>query len=243
MALNKLKLVVIILVLATAGCIKKDDFTLPVKVSFKIGISPDESFYLDYIDFTGCRIGIQKIGFKGNRELGGNVHFETDPAMNLQTLSCNEQPATISTFDIPQGVYYFMQWDITVKCIDTGGLIDDRDESYPCIGILLIGNYMSLSGSVIPFIFAIDKPEMFRVQSYDPTGEPVIVLSVDKEYEAVVYFAPEKAFTAINRQSLEEAEISGDISNPKIIISSSMNVELYQIMLSGIFLSSSVVMK
>jgi hypothetical protein len=223
--------------------VKKDDFTLPVKVSLKIGISPDKSFYSSYLDFTGCRVGIQNIAFEGKRETGGNVHFVTDPEMNLQTLSFNEKPAVISTFDIPQGVYYNMQWDIAFKCIDTGGLIPDRDESYPCIGIITTGNYKSLSGAVIPFVFAIDKPEMFRVRSFDPTGDPVIVLSVDKEYEAVVYFAPEKAFSEISRQSLEEAQTTGDLFNPVIIISSSMNIELYQILLYHMFLSASIVVK
>jgi len=243
MALNKLQVVGIILILTIAGCVKKDDFTLPVKVSLKIGISPDRSFYSDYLYFTGCQVGIQRIEFEGKRETGGNVHFVTDPEMNLQTLSFTEQPAIISTFDIPQGVYYNMLWEIAFKCIDTGGLIPDRDESYPCFGIMTTGNYMSLSGAVIPFIFVIDKPEMFRVRSYDPSGDPVIALSVDKEYEAIVYFDPEKAFSEINRQSLEEAQTTGDLLNPAIIISSSMNAELYQILLYHMFFSASIVVK
>jgi hypothetical protein len=243
MTINKLKVAIVILLLTFTGCSEKNDLTLPVRVSFKIGISHEELLSAQYLDFSECQIGIQRIRFEGKREAGGDVFFETDPAMNLQALSFTEQPATISVFDIPQGIYNIMRWDISMKCIDTEGLIDDRDESYPCIGIIITGNYKSLDGSVIPFIFAIDRPELFSVMSFDPDGNSSIVLSVNKEYEAIVYFAPEKAFSAISRTSFEEAEISDNIMQPMIIISSSMNVDLYQILLYRIFLSASVVVK
>jgi hypothetical protein len=242
-AFCKIRPVILILMLGLTGCSKKDELTLPVRVYFKIGISQSNSLSNEYLNFSECQIGIRRIRFEGKREAGGDVFFETDPAMNLQTLSFTEQPAIISIFDIPQGIYNIMKWDISLKCIDTEGLIDDRDESYPCIGIIITGNYKSLDGAVIPFIFAIDRPELFSVMSFDPSGNSSIVLSVDKEYEAVVYFAPEKAFSAISRESFEEAEISGDLMQPKIIISSSMNVDLYQILLYRIFLSASVVVK
>jgi hypothetical protein len=136
-----------------------------------------------------------------------------------------------------------MKWDISMKCIETEGLIGDRDESYPCIGIVISGNYKSSDGSVIPFIFAIDEPEQFSVISSDPDGNSRIVLSVKKEYEATVYFAPERAFSAISRESFEEAEISGYGEHPNIIISSSSNQDMYEILLYRIFLSASVIVK
>jgi hypothetical protein len=68
-------------------------------------------------------------------------------------------------------------------------------------------------------------------------------LSVNKEYEATVLFAPEKAFSSISRESFEEAEISGDSGNPKIIISSSKNKGLYMILSYRIFQSAEVVVK
>jgi hypothetical protein len=239
----KIKLTIIILILSINGCSDKDDFTLPVKVYFKIGISPVKPLDSEYLSFTECQIGIQRILFEGKREAGTDIFFETDPKMNLQTLSFTQEPMTISVFDIPQGVYNYMRWDISMKCIETEGLIDDRDESYPCIGIIISGNYKALDGSLIPFIFAIDEPEQFSVMSSDPDGNSSIVLSVSKEYEATVFFAPGRAFSAISRESFEEAEISGDSEHPKIIISSSKNKYLYEILLYRIFLSASVIVK
>ena len=239
----KIKLVVIILFLAVTSCVEKDDLTLPVRVFFKIGISPNQLPYYEYLDFTQCQIGIQSISFEGTREEGPDIHFVTNPALNLQTLSFNEKPTAISIFDLPQGVYSSMKWDISLKCIETERPIDDRNESSPCIGIIIKGNYTNMGGFVIPFILAIDKPVLFSVMSFGPAGESTIVLSVDKEYEATVLFAPEEAFSAVDRQFLEDAELSGDLSHPEIIISSVMNEELYLKLVFNIFLSASAVIK
>jgi len=243
MPLKRIVQATLIATLFLNGCENKDDLTLPVKVSFKFGISDNQYETSEYLEFTGCRIGVQRIGFEGNREAGGDIHFVTDPSLNLQTLTFNELPVTVSTFDIPQGIYYYMKWDISLKCVDTNGLNDGRDESYPCVGIIFTGNYRTIGGTVVPFALEIDKPEIFRIMSYDTAGDQTIILSVDKEYEAVVWFTPDFAFSAISRQTLEEAEISNDNNNPVIIISSMVNDELYQILLYRIFLSASVTVK
>lgn len=239
----KIRLAGLIALLLVTGCVRKDDLTLPVKVFFKFGILRDYKASKEYLEFTGCKIGVQQIGFEGSREAGGDIYFTSDPSLNLQTLSFNQEPVTISEFDIPQGVYESMKWDITLKCVDAVGLTDGRDESYPCISIVFTGNYTSLNGSVIPLILDIDKPEIFRILASDPGGEPIIVLSVDKEYEAIVWFTPELAFSVISRQSLEVAEISGGSTNPRIIISSRINEELYEILLYRIIQSASVIVK
>jgi hypothetical protein len=243
MAPFKIKRILTILILLIAGCSDKDELTLPVRVYFKIGISTDESLKAEYFDFTECLIGIQKIRFDGKREVGKDFFFETDPKINLQTISFTQEPTTICAFDIPQGVYNYMKWDLSMKCIEAEGLIDENTEDHPCKGIIFTGNYKSLDGSVIPFIFAVDEPEEFYVLSGDPDGNSNIVLSVDKEYEATVFFDPERAFSAISRQSFENAEISGDALHPKIIISSSKNKYLYEILIYRIFVSASVLVK
>jgi len=242
MTFNKIKLVILALIIFTTGCIRKDDLTLPVKVHFKIGISSDNFLNIEYLAFTECQIGIQGIQFEGKREAGTDIFFETDSKMDLQTISFL-QPVSISTFDVPQGIYTYMKWDIIMKCIDTEGLIGDRNEYDPCIGIIISGIYKSLEGSEIPFIFAIDEPELFSVRSYDPDNNSKIVLSVRKEYEATVLFDPGKAFSTITRESLENAEPSGDGENLVIIISSSKNQDLYEILLYRIFQSAKVVVK
>jgi len=242
MKLYKLQLVGLALILFMTGCKDKDELTLPVRVHFKIGISQDALLKSEYLDFAECQIGIKSIRFEGKREAGTDIFFETDSKVNFQTLSFL-QPIVISVFDIPQGIYNYMKWDINMKCIRTDGLIDDHFEYTPCIGIVISGSYESLDGTVIPLVFAIDQPEQFNIRANDPYGDSKIVLYVNKEYEATVLFAPDYAFHAISRESLEEAEISGDIGHRKIIISSSQNENLYEILLYRIFQSARVVVK
>jgi hypothetical protein len=242
MTLFKRKLLSLILVLFIAGCIDKDELTLPVKVYFKVGISSDISLKTKYLNLFECRVGIQSIQFEGKREAGGDIFFETVSTLNMQTLSFL-QPIIISDFDIPQGIYNSMKWDISMKCIDTEGLIDDNDEESSCIVILISGDYTYMDGSVIPFIFAISEPVQFSVLAYNLYGDSEIALSVNKEYEATVLITPENAFNSIPRQSFEKAGISGEIGYTKIIISSSNNEDLYEFILNRIFQSAKVIVK
>lgn len=232
---DKLKPGFIILSLLMAGCTNKDELTRPVKVSFKIGIVSDNTSVTSpkYLDFNECQIGIQGIRFEGKREAGGDVYFETDSKMNLNTITFFE-PVIISEFDVPQGIYYYMKWDIDMRCIE---------EYDPCAGIIIKGNYYSLAGPKIPFVLEIEQPEEFSIRAFDPQDKTTIVLTKDKSYEAKVLFNPVSAFQAISQASFESAHISYDTGNMIIIISRNDNMDLYTILLDRIFQSAKVVIK
>ncbi len=249
MMLNKIKLVIILLILFLNGCTEKDDLTFPVKVDFKIGISNNPSKD-EYLTFTGGEIGVRRIQFDGKREAGGDVFFETDPKINFSQLTFNasSQPVTISDFDIPQGIFNYMKWDISLKKIfidelnDDNGDDDDEDDT-PNIGLAISGTYSYLNGISIPFILAIDIAEQFSVKSFDPDGNSTIVLSVDKDYDAVLSLDPEYAFHSISRESLEEADTSDDSGTEVIVISSEENEDLYEVLLYRIAQSAKVIVK
>jgi hypothetical protein len=235
MTFYKIKLVCITLILFIAGCREKDDLTLPVGVYFKIGISPENINSDTYLSFNEGQIGIQRIRFEGKREAGEDIFFETDPKMNLQTLafSTGENPV-ISDFDIPQGIYNYMKWDINLKRIVTEGLFETDSLS---IGLIISGIYKYLNGSHSHVIIAIDDTVQFSVGS---DVNPGIVLSVNKDYnEAIILLAPDYAFPSISRESLEGADISGD----SIMISRNENEDLYKNLLRPIVLSTRIVFK
>jgi hypothetical protein len=242
-----IKLASIILILSIAGCTKKDDLTLPVKVYFKIGIPPENINSDTYLRFTEGHIGVQRIRFEGKREAGDDVFFETDPKMNLQTLafSTGENPL-ISDFDIPQGIFNYMKWDINLKRIATEGLFDDDDTDSLSIGLVIQGTYIYNDGSSITVIVAIDDTEQFSVRYDDPDPDPNsgIVLSVDKDYyEAILLLAPVYAFSSISRESLEGADISGDSGHQVIMISRNKNKYLYDNLSYRIEQSASIIFK
>jgi hypothetical protein len=243
---SKISLLSISLVLFISGCIEKDELTLPVKVDLMIGISENSSKD-EYLTFTGGKIGVKRIQFEGKREAGGDVFFETDPKMNLPPLTFNTsaQPVVISDFDIPQGIFNYMKWDINLKgiLIDELTYDDDDDIDSPYIGLVISGTYSYLSRSSIPFIIAIDDTEQLSVKSFDPEGNSQVVLSVNKDYEAILILDPAYAFHSISRESLEEADVSDDSGTPIIVISSDENEDLYEDLLYRIAQSARVLVK
>jgi hypothetical protein len=241
MTLYKIKLVSITLILFIAGCKEKDELTLPVKVNLTIGISTSD-LMPDYLYFEEGKIGIRRIQFEGKREAGGDVFFETDPKMNFPKFPFwsfkHSQP--ISDFDIPQGIYYYMKWDIDLKkiVIDEFTEINDITDSLS-IGLILSGYYIRDEVSWIPLIIAIDDTEQFSVRSCTPDGSSTIVLSGNKDYEANLALYLDYAFSSISRESLEEA-ISNVNGEQLIVISRNKNEDLYANLLYRIFISARI---
>ena len=243
----KIKLVVIILILFMAGCTEKDDLTLPVRIQFKVGFSrysKDHTWelleYEHYIEFTEGYIFIQKIQFEGIREAGGDVFFETDPEINLPTTEFGGliDKALVTEFDIPQGIYNSMKWDIYLRKTATDELIGEDDTDLLYKGIVIKGTIYqrwfreiwglgSDSSSTIQIIFVIDDTELISIRSY-----PDIAISNDRVHEAILRLDPNYAFDPISEESIKEAEISSDINgDPLLIISSSKNKNLYEMLL------------
>ena len=244
----KIKLTGIILLLFIAGCIKeKDELTLPVRIHLRICFA-SETFSMDnYLSLDQAMIGIQRIQFEGKREAGEDVFFETDPNMNLPAFPIYKSglKTKIYDFDLPQGVYNYMKWDITLKKTDIG-INDDKTYSLS-IGLFISGFFyyypdpILWDNSIAPFIIAIDDTEQLSVRAYNQDGNSRIVLSRNKDYDAIIILSPFYAFSSISQQSLEEA-----ISHPNrryILISSNSNEDLYENLLNQITLSAKVLVK
>ena len=252
MILNKIKLVIIILMLFIYGC-TKDELTLPVKIHLKIGSNLEKEEWVDipedpifesaYFEFTSGRIAVQKILFEGIREAGGDVFFETDPEIDSLTLGFIHQFKSISDFDIPQGIYNTFKWDIRLKKLETNELIDNDDTASLNTGLIIRGYYNHVwwsqedifevdSAYVIPFILAIHDTEMFSFITSN------IVLSENKDYVVNLLFDFAYAFDSISSKSFEEAEISGDSLNQRVIISKGENKYWYDTILNRLRLSS-----
>ncbi len=219
------------------------------KLNYRYGGFP----YVEYFSFTKGRIGIQMIGFEGKREAGGDIYFETDPKINMPTIEFGEKPTLISVYDIPQGIYNYMKWDIYLKKIVSDQLIDYDDTDSLNTGIVIEGNFVQEwwdeddgwwdlldSVSIKPFILEIRDTEQFSVKAYPSNPYRSIVLSENTDYIATLLLDLPYAFDSISRESFEEAEISGYSEHPVVIISRNKNKYLYDIILNRLELSSSV---
>lgn len=263
MILSKVKIIGLILILFIAGCREKDELTRPVKLQFdiklslgfKIGVSMDSSLNAEYLQFTGCRIGLGEILFIGKREEGGNYYFQTDPSLDFPkpTTFWHLQSTTISFFDLPQGIYTDMTWimqlwaipnedlldldeGLTVEDLIAAGVVEDCGEGWwngPAMAIS--GTYKSMDGRIIPFLLAGDFilpsgaiNQKLTVSSFDQEGNTRIVLSADKKYESTMIFTLGCDSCSLDHELFEDAKISGNREHPIIIISSSNNKDLYE---------------
>jgi hypothetical protein len=257
MTLNKIKLAIIILLLLIAGCKEKDELTRPVRIHFKIGISQDSSVVIDYLSITKCQIGIARIWIEGRREAGKDVFFQSDFDSYAPPITFLE-PTEITNFDLPQGVYDYIKWDIMGRSIES-----DLTEAFFSVfwnkydpwgeevipgtsfkSIWISGSYRSLEGSVIPLIIAVSGTQSLNIVSNDPDGNSTIVLTENKEYEATLLFDLVDAFSSISRGSIENAEVSEYKGHPIIIISdNNINTDLYENLMNRILISTRVIVK
>jgi hypothetical protein len=254
MILRMIKLASIVLLLFITGCTEKDELTLPVTLKFKIDPGKMEPKYagfpyVDYFSFTEGQMGIKSIQFEGKREYGDDIFFETDPRISY-SLELRGKPVTISDFNVPQGIYNYMKWNIFLKKIVTDELIEynDTDSSNP--GLVLKGYFNQIwyneeideidSVSKIPFLLAIDEEEQFSFRTISGNENTSIVLSDKSEYSATLALNLLHVFDAISRESVENAETSGDSLNQKIIISRNKNKYLYEIILYRLATSTRV---
>lgn len=258
--MNKLKLTGIMLILLIAGCTKDEDPSPndPAEMHLRVSLIKHEYFngiqafdegmggeYYTF-NFTDGFISLQKLEFEGNREVGGMYLFENYPVLNYSPFikqSNGKYEAEISDFDMPQGVYDNFRWDIYLKEID--GLTDDDEIESIHAGLILKGIYERDKiwfedfnievQKLIPFIFAIDDMEKFCFRSLNK-----VVVGQSNNARIYLLFDWPYVFNSISWESFEGAEISGDSLNEKIIISNTINTDLYEIMLYRLCLSTRV---
>jgi hypothetical protein len=235
MSIHNLKWVFIIMILFIAGCIKeKDELTLPVRIKLQIAALPLQENYFLYA-FEG-KIGIKSIQFEGKREAGEDIFFETDPKMNLQTLQLSSKPTGILEFEIPQGIYNYMRWDLTLKSIMTEELNNVGDADSLRIGLVIPGSYWMEDWtdewgwdiSITPFIFGIDDTELFSFKSTGIDGRSGIVITDRKTYEITLLLDLQGTFGSVSWESFAEAELTDANGQQIILITSDKNKNLYE---------------
>lgn len=228
----------IILILLITGCTKKDELTLPVRIHLQLGGNLTTCNHLDdnYVPnytlvFDRCAIGIKKMHFEGIREAGKEFIFDTDPELNLPAFGFSGQNELISDFDIPQGIYDTLSWEIYLKNITAGELADEAEPSLQNSGLYIKGFYNHIwytpdilvdSILSIPFIFIVPDTELFIFKSLNKN-----IFKEGTDCTQKLLFDFTGAFISINPKRFEESEISGEYPDDKIIISGIKNTLLY----------------
>lgn len=213
------------------GC-DKDELTHPVKVNFNIKINQATSSQ-SYLTLSKSVFCIGTISFIGLRQQGGDVHFDTKPGVTHGTIIMNvDQPEKFVTyFDLPQGVYNYMGWDLSFSEIDDDVFEDEIIDSDD-FGMVIIGNYTKINGEVLPIYFAISSDEKFSCETTNSDNTTPVSIVKNNTYNLLIEMNPAEAVEGISRDYFEQAVIENDDDEIKyIMVSSESNISLYQLFL------------
>lgn len=222
----------LILSLSTLFGCDKDELTHPVKVNFSINIDQATNTQ-SYLTLSKSVFCVGTISFIGLRQQGGDVHFDTKPGVTHGTIIINVgQPEKYVTyFDLPQGVYNYMGWDLSLSEIDDD-IFEDENIDSDDFGMVIIGSYTKINGEVLPIYFAISPEEKFSCETTNSDNTTPVSIVKDKTYNMLVEMNPAEAIEGISRDYFEQAIVENEEDDVRhILVSSESNISLYQLFL------------
>ena len=199
------------------GCMPDDELSAPVNVNAHLEMGTNTPG-INYVDFHNIAIAVQQIKFYGIREEGSDIFFNSQPSVPFGIYAIKKnQPATqIDAFDVPQGVYNQMRWEIQTREIDDDyyeDFFDEELDEYVDVddfGIIIEGVYTMLDGTQILLFIAIDPTEILLMETFDTGGNNQLSLISGKTYNVRLEINPYIAIQNIERSLLELAATDDD---------------------------------
>lgn len=212
------------------GC-KKNELTHPVRVTLNISLEQTNGLP-SYLSLSQSAISIGSISFIGLRQQGSDIHFDTQPSTSQGTyvINAGQSAKYITYFDIPQGVYDYMNWGITLSEIDDDVYDNFIIDSNDC-GLLISGIYTKLDGSKIPIYFLIDPLHKISFEANDFNGTNSISIIDGNTYDIIIELKPAEAISKISRDFFEQAAVENNEDNDYIVVSPETNLNFYQFFL------------
>lgn len=222
--------IIVLISIGLSSC-EPDDLSKPVRVHFEISFVETHEA-ISYLTFDKIIMDIEKISFSGIRQEGNDVLFNTQPgeSLGLHILTPQHNSAYITYFDLPQGIYRQMRWDLELGEIDEDIYPDDYIDSDD-FGFIIEGSYTRLDGSTILLFIAIEEEEVIRVESVNEEGEVPVPVLTDNVYTVFLEIDPYDFMRNISRVMLEQAETDEEDDIEFIEISEDENEELYNLVL------------
>jgi len=240
------------MIIIITGCAEKDELTLPVRINLMCGgyfqgdiADPPGASYFQVLEINEICLGISKIEFEGERELGGNISFETAPGTNFPSIRLVPQipqmNVTISNFDIPQGSYERFRCDLVLKEISSELLHDNSYVDTIAAGLFITGEFGQIwwnkeepfltdSVHIVPFEFIMDESTSLYFCSSLLNDNSDYILDDDAEYKFILFFDFSSAFESLPYYLFENAELSDNGLENKLIINKYVNREQYEVL-------------
>jgi len=216
--MNKIYRCLIISILTlffTQACdvIPDDDLSRPVAIDLHVGWENNNTG-VSYIGFPKLMINISRINFYGTRQEGSDIFFDATPLApndNIVLVQGNNS-LKIESFDLPQGIYTQLKWELTSGVLERGFLLDEYGFDYEDIideisgkGMVLSGSYQRQSGEQNLLFIAIDNNDLYSFFT-NHLNDGNSTIQSPNNYIFSLFFNPYKAIESIERSVWEDAE-------------------------------------
>lgn len=200
---------------------KKDKWDEPTNVKFIVDINRTPGLG-GKLTFSKGTIVLENFSFDGDRVQGDDVYFSNSYSTGLN-ISFNSN-ATVGelNYDIPQGTFTRIK-----IAFSTYGSTNDNH-------IVIEGIFNSSMGNDYPIRFEFKAKESFSVISQNSSGSSEIILKKDNPMTPKIIFDPVYWFLPVSQNLLNNADIVDIGGIQTILINSSTNTEIFDIVASRI---------
>ena len=243
--MKKVAIILIVLIPAISfNSCQEDELDEPANVELQINmIGPgnsgdpgkstrNENDPVKGMRFTKGMLSVESIEFDGTRENAKNYFFTRSFQNGLiADLNNNELSEKVS-FDIPQGSYYPAKITLFLNTIDS------------LSGFELHGAYHSpnFEETAIEFDF-FEGREPLEITIQNEQGNKKVLIKKNQTKELKIQINITAIFATFNPKRLENAEVSHQGDNKKIIISKTHNQELYYEIVNRIEKTTKAILK
>lgn len=191
------------------------------------------------LDFTTGFIRINNFEFTGLRDNADDVHFiKAFPTGFGSTLAITSAGVPMQEYDIPQGVYDKI--DVTLHLYAA-----DDSHTTAMAGLQVDGNFTRADGTLVPLRAEIAADANVNIAAVSDTGSPQITLLQSRPATLQIAFYAPDWFESMSMSTLESATLTEIDGMMVLLISKTVNPDLYAIILNnldegvrGVFMSN-----
>ncbi|MFO7977330.1 MAG: hypothetical protein R6U64_01610 [Bacteroidales bacterium] len=211
------------MIIALSAC-EPDELDKPVRVNFEVSLQGSDTPSAHF-EFTRILVAFEEIIFHGIRQQGSDVFFSTRPgsSFGIQELTSENTHSRVTYFDIPQGIYQLMSWELTLLEIEDD-LYDHEWIDVDDFGLIVEGIYTREDGIKLPFFIGLDPEELLSVKTAPSNS---LSLIEDNVYTVDLTINPYLMMAGIPQSYMEQAERDEEEGVEYIEISDDENEELY----------------
>jgi len=210
--MKKWKLIGLIIFLQACSADMSFDLKAPQSLIFAADVNR-EGGKLDRLFFEGGLLRISRFQLDGDRVEAEDYFFQNGytPPMEIP-LDSLAYPSL--QFDLPQGIYNSirLQFEIPSANIPT---------------LIIMGRFQDSTGVWVPLRLEVDSFELFNILALDPYGDQEIVIEEGNSYYGLLKLNPQHWFSSVRTEQLESAQRISLSGQSTILITRSVNAEIF----------------